>query len=699
MARPIVPGSVEFACFGVVLVAVVSRLVVLAGRTRECRDTACTAALLATGSALVLAKRLAHLPIQTYDMMLFATVCGWTTLLWLRRSGSASHVRAGAALRAGVWGAVAFLAVCQWWEQVRYLNDVALGYPDCGESARLMFNAMTNPRELFLSVNPDKPMFYDHVCPGVLPFLPLWLVYPDLKLTILLQLAAVFGVTAPLYVIGRRAFKDEAAALLLVLVWLVYPSTSQFVYSSSYGFRWGNLCLPLYFAALAFWLNGRQRWALTMAIWAILIKEEAAVVIGTFGLYLALFERRRTVGVTLATLAFGYFLLASSFLIPAVSGREYGMTRFFYDLGQTKWEILLSPLTRPRLFWGRLFDSTSFCFAAALLAPLLFLPLKKPQVLFVGSLTFVFCCLSPIMKNICFHYQAALLPVAFWALVRALQESDAPRRFSALLGATVTCSVFSLFLGAQPWSKDTLAVHRSPGRLPLVRRIGQPVQQNGSLFATRRIAACFIQQRYLYTDPPIRADIDYVFLDLQDLWQTAVNSGWLGRLRELQRQAEAIPDLHLIAAEDGLLLYSRRGPALDARHLVERDGLPQGIQRQTVELGCGVRIEDLFFTQVPSPKDRDSDIVRATTYSTVLGHTNTDLAVRCIARINTGTREAESYASLFKPLGQGIWPIARWETNKFYTDDFLITLPKGLAANVTSVSFEAAPLTKEGQGR
>ena len=92
-------------------------------------------------------------------------------------------------------------------------------------------------------------MVWGHFYPGVLAFVPLWMIWPDFKLIIVLQVVVIVGVSVPLYWIGKQLFKETFAALLLVLAWLAYPSTSQYIYSASYGFRWGNVCVPLYFLA------------------------------------------------------------------------------------------------------------------------------------------------------------------------------------------------------------------------------------------------------------------------------------------------------------------------------------------------------------------------------------------------------------------------------------------------------------------
>src|ERR1043166_5634139 len=196
-----------------------------------------------------------------------------------------------------------------------------------------------------------------------------------------------------------------------------------------------------------------------------------------FGLYLALFGRQRRTGAVIAAVAFGYFLLMSSVVIPAMGEGRYVVESYFDDLGGNKLEILLSPFLRPAVIWGKISSPTTFYFAAALTAPLLFVPLRKPSVLFIGSLTFVFIALwdNPMAKSICFQYQAGLLPVVFWAFAGVLTGEPTPgllqNRRAVLWGTVFAGVVLSIFLGNTFWSKPNLSVRPVPGRLDLVQRI------------------------------------------------------------------------------------------------------------------------------------------------------------------------------------------------------------------------------------
>ena len=308
-------------------------------------------------------------------------------------------------------------------------------------------------------------------------------------------------------------------------------------------------------------------------------------------------------------------------------------------------------------------------------------------MLFIGSLTYVFCCMNPILKNIAFHYQASLLPVIFWALVASVQDWSTPRRINALIAVVVTSTVLSIFIGAQPWSKATLPIHPWRGRIALVRQFGERIDRRGTLFATQRLAAHFANQRYLYLYPPVPPQTDYALLDLRDSWRGSLATlEWLERTRRFQRAVEANPDLHLVDARDGLLLYSRTGQPLDAQALVEREALPDAVTPADFDLGA-VRIVGLSVAPVAEPSPDDFDRVMVTTFSTVMTPTNVDVAAMCVVRFGD-----DAFTSEFQPLGQGIWSITRWKPNKFYVDEFIVPAPPGYALDMTSIGFHAVTL-------
>ena len=134
-------------------------------------------------------------------------------------------------------------------------------------------------------------------------------------------------------------------------------------------------------------------------------------------------------------------------------------------------------------------------------------------------------------------------------------------------------------------------------------------------------------------------------------------------------------------------------------HLSTHNNLSSGTNcrhRQTVnesDLGNGVNVVGFTLEPLDPVPSFPMDRVRVTGFFTVSAPTNTDLAVRCIASVND-LGNVDNYASEFQPLGQCVWPVSKWETNKFYAENFVIFLPAGLARSISSVSFTSMPLAR-----
>ena len=701
-------GTTEFAWLGVLLVCGVAATVLLWDQAELCRAVVCGLVPLCAVALFIDWSAMTGRGSSYVELLLFGTACGWSVPLgmraWrrgLRASGggdrpSAPNSGAGDAVPAGRrsargwgwlgWALLLGYGVYFYCQQAGYLNNLALGFADCGQMARLMHNTLHNSPEYFLRDYPDKPMFFDHFQPGVLPFIPLWWLWPSMGLVIVFQVVAVLGVAVPLYVIGFAVLKDRVSACLLAAAWLVYPSASQLVYNGSYGFRWGSFCLLLYFVSLACWLCRRPGWALAAAVWAILIKEEAAVVVGMFGVYLAAFGGKRRAGLLIAACSFAYFLLVSSLLIPALHDGTYIVQGYFSGLGDTKFDILLSPIRRPGVFWGRLFSLQSLLFGSTLLAPLLFVPLGRPRVLTAGGVVFVFVCLwdKILAKSICFQYQAGVLPALFLALAYSLGSERRWRPFGggrAVLAGTVLAGiVFSIFVGSTFWSKANAAIQELPGRSALVRRMKARIDPEAALVATQRAGAHFLTQRMLHIAADrVPSGVDHVLLDLRERWHPHLTAqGEVKALWELQRRVEGHPGLRLIDASDGLLLYSTRGAALDARAVVETAAPPPGLTPLDAEIGHGVRIVGFRLGCERLPRRGRIETATVQVCSRAERRPGADLALALVLRFNAGTPREESFVSGTQPLGQGIWPTYRWEPGRFYLDEFRVPLPGGL---------------------
>jgi hypothetical protein len=130
----------------------------------------------------------------------------------------------------------------------------------------------------------------------------------------------------------------------------------------------------------------------------------------------------------------------------------------------------------------------------------------------------------------------------------------------------------------------------------------------------------------LYVDPPVPTGIDYVLLDMRNAWNVSGIS-WFRKLRNIQRQAESIPNLHLVKAEDGVRALLARGEITRrTQSLVERDLPPETVLHAPVDLGRGVTIAG-YVTEVGAAEQPRSTVdVHVTIFSSVRSARATDLA-------------------------------------------------------------------------
>ena len=132
-----------------------------------------------------------------------------------------------------------------------------------------------------------------------------------------------------------------------------------------------------------------------------------------------------------------------------------------------------------------------------------------------------------------------------------------------------------------------VALVTPPDRPQIVQRIAQRIDRQGSLFATQRIAAHFIAQKYLYVTPPLPPQIDCVLLDMRDSWRTTTTLTWLKNLRDVQRQAESLRNCTWWMRRTVLSSTRGTGNPSMPRRLVERDALPPEAVHQSAESGKG----------------------------------------------------------------------------------------------------------------
>jgi len=385
------------------------------------------------------------------------------------------------------FGTVCFfsLACGSWWtaQSYNYFHRFMLGFNDFGHFMQRVSNT-ANGQSMLLET-PVLPAFWDHFNPGLLLLVPVWRVYPDVTLAFYLQSISLAGSAIAIRKISRVTGHSEFAATLFGIAWLFQPVVGQMNLAYTYGWHPISLAIPLLLLSLIAILQRRLTWAI-LSLFIALSMEEGVFVIaalfcavhGVLRLELWLKPNKYVAQVSRALSWQAWFttsvvLIIGFVLVFRFSGMAEFQTSRFAALGNSTWEVIMSPFFRPNVFWSTLFRTQNLYLLLGISLPC-FVPslIRAWQLLLVLALPLVvlFVWDHKPAQSLAFQYSSTLLPVLWLTAVLGSRKHDPNENDkhpswigsigwtgnSAAMGALTTAWTLSLFLGQFPYSSNTL---------------------------------------------------------------------------------------------------------------------------------------------------------------------------------------------------------------------------------------------------
>ncbi|HEX9118890.1 MAG TPA: DUF2079 domain-containing protein [Anaerolineae bacterium] len=271
--------------------------------------------------------------------------------------------------------------------------------------------------------------YYDHFEPVLALIAPLYWLWPNAQVLLILQALALALGSLPIYLFALRRLGPiwpggRGPALLLAAAYLIFPALHS---ANLNDFHEVALLPPLIGFALYGLLAGRRRVTLIFLILALLVKEDVGVTALSFSLYFLLLAPkgfRRRDGLIMAVAVLIWNLLVLRVLYPAVThGMPYPFVGRRYSwLGTSPTDALRGLITRPDVALAHLLQPPKPIFLLRLFGPLLFLPLLGWPVIGLAVPILVYLMLSeyPPQWSVQSYYNPPLLPFLFFALVEAL---------------------------------------------------------------------------------------------------------------------------------------------------------------------------------------------------------------------------------------------------------------------------------------
>lgn len=261
--------------------------------------------------------------------------------------------------------------------------------------------------------------FAIHFEPILFPTSLLYLIWPDPKALMILQVLVVASGTFPAFWLARLRLRNAWAALPFALLYLLYPAQQ---YAVNYDFHAVTLTTALLLFALYFLYTRKTLWFFGFVVLCLACKEEIPGMVFMLGLWTLLLQRRWRVGLGLIALAFcwtGVGLLVVHVSSPV--GNSLLTSRYSY-LGKDPAQIALTILTQPvRLIKEHVLEPGHLLYLRKLLAPAGYLPLLAPWVLVLAAPTLALNLLSstPSMYSGRFQYNAEVIPVLIFSSIEA----------------------------------------------------------------------------------------------------------------------------------------------------------------------------------------------------------------------------------------------------------------------------------------
>ena len=464
----------------------------------------------------------------------------------------------------------------------------------------------------------DLNLLADHFELIYVLLVPLYWLWPDPRLPLVIQVIALSLAAWPLYHLVLRRLKSPGLALVWALTYLILPMTVAAAQDSAGAVRPDALAIPIFMFMLD--ALDREHWgvfALTVAL-AFGAKQYLSLLVAMLGLWLAIRQGRRALGLALFAGGVLWFVVLVQWLMPALGeGPNLTLTAQF---GPAAGEAGLIGIARLLLEEPGRFLEGFFSYQLLFLFFLLFsfggLPLLDPLVAAVSLPIFAVFALAQSHRtavNLADHHYYPIVPFLLVASVNGVRFAanwaeehlhTSPRCVAVALTAfALGMSLSASFFWVQgPWSwsfwnRRAQAAYWGGSYLPggharLADEFVGMVPAGAPVLASDYLLAHLPNRPrvYHFFRPPqdVLDRVDYVVADL--LQNRVRTESQADRESALLGELLGGATFGLTAYEDGLLFFDRAETNGYASRIDVLDYGPQPVVVVRQDLGERLRL-------------------------------------------------------------------------------------------------------------
>ena len=427
----------------------------------------------------------------------------------------------------------------------------------------------------------------DHVELILLPLAALYWLRSNPDVLLVVQAIALAALIWPLYQLVRHRSHSAWLAGIAVALYVLHPGLWNALL-----FDFHPVTLGAAFLIFVLWmLMQRKHWAaLIFAVLAMMCKEELGLSVALLGVYAIFFVKRPSTslryardasrlaryfrsrdwrfGLLLIAIGSAWSAIALGVIVPAFQplGNSYYLNRYG-RLGSTFSEVLLSPLTKPDVFWSVISGPKRMAYYGDLLLPLGFLPLLGIEMLLPALPDIALNTLSAFAPSRTLNYHYAVVIVPFLILATAWGIDRLARWLSRWFNrrlVLIAASVFALiamgayqidqYHGFVPLSDRYLSTYTIEPRDPIGWQMAAQIPSEAIVSAQFNLLPHVSQRQRAHIFPRID-DATYIFLDTQGVIEPFQTQA------EYRAAVEAVrhdPTFEVISEQAGFILLRRK---------------------------------------------------------------------------------------------------------------------------------------------
>lgn len=414
------------------------------------------------------------------------------------------------------------------------------------------------PRSTFLAPWGYGNFFGDHFEPIIVLLAPLYWIWENVGVLLIVQAVVLAASIAPVFVFCRRRL-GRAGGYLLALAYVSFWGIASAV---AFGFH-EVAFVPLLLGLIVLAVEDRRWRAFAVLIFVLLlVKENMGILVAFIGLYVGVTRREWRKAAITAAVGVSWFVLATDVIQPLFNdGKAY--RHWMYravgrDLTSALANMVADPTLVPRLFFSGTFDpgpgwatSSKAGTLALIFAPFFGLALASPiGILLVPLLLERMLAGNPWLWTPYLHYSLTIAPVLVMGSADALARLARwrpllPRARTVLVGGAAAIAVANLAVATRFPLRDIVDPRfyaPTAGDLARARALAS-VPSGASVLTGSQMMAHLTHRRDVYEMRSQKKGTEYIVTDPAEyFWTRWPKAGYVDRQRLfLDKAAEYEP--------------------------------------------------------------------------------------------------------------------------------------------------------------